>query len=409
MKPTLWTKNFTIITVGTVISAIGGVAMSFAFSFVVYDQSQSTFLAGLFSALSLLPQILLPLIAAPLVDRFARKPLIGGLDCFQGILYLLFGAYLLYKPFDFGIYLLFSLITSCAGSVYQLAYESLYPNLIPKGFSQKGYTVSGMIYPTVMVIVTPIAAFLYEAVGLAVICMGEGFLLLLASAVETQISVCEAPQKSGEDRFSAKEYFGDLKTAYCYLKKEKGLQRIYGYMPITQGLSAGTSILVMAWFRSNPALGIELYSLFTVAEFIGRTIGGTVHYKVEIPAEKRFGISYFVYQLYSVMDGILLLLPYPLMLVNRAVCGFLGINSATLRQSSVQNYVPDKMRAKLNALFNVLMNVSIMGFQMVVGAMGEVFSAPLCMAVCAVGNIILCQWIMYNGREDVKQVYNHKY
>ena len=29
MQNTLWTKNFTIITLGTVISAIGGVAMGF--------------------------------------------------------------------------------------------------------------------------------------------------------------------------------------------------------------------------------------------------------------------------------------------------------------------------------------------------------------------------------------------
>ena len=35
MRQTLWTKNFTIITLGTVISAIGGVAMSFALGFVV--------------------------------------------------------------------------------------------------------------------------------------------------------------------------------------------------------------------------------------------------------------------------------------------------------------------------------------------------------------------------------------
>ena len=36
------------------------------------------------------------------------------------------------------------------------------------------------------------------------------------------------------------------------------------------------------------------------------------------------------------MDMCLLWLPYPLMLVNRAICGFLGSNSAILRSSAVQ-------------------------------------------------------------------------
>ncbi len=409
MKSTLWTKNFTVITVGTIISAIGGVAMNFAFSFVIYDQSQSTFLSGLFSALSMLPQIILPLFAAPWVDRFRRKPIIVGLDCFGGILYLLFGLYLFQAPFNFMVYLIFSLVISCNSSVYELAYQSLYPNLIPKGFSQKGYTVSGMIYPTVMVVMTPASAFLYGKFGLAFICVAEGILLLVASAVETQIDVCETVETNQTEKFSVKEYFADLNTAYCYLKQEKGLQRIYAYMPVTQGISMGTSILIMAWFRSTPSLGIELYSLFTVAEFIGRSIGGVVHYKIEIPASKRFGVAYFVYQIYSVMDGILLLLPYPLMLVNRAICGFLGINSATLRQSSVQNYVPDNMRAKLNGLFSVLTTVSMAGFRLVIGGMGEFFSSQVCLIVCAGINILFCWWVMYQGKEDVKKVYNYNY
>ena len=45
MRQTLWTKNFTIITLGTVISAIGGVAISFALGFVVFDTTGSTLAA----------------------------------------------------------------------------------------------------------------------------------------------------------------------------------------------------------------------------------------------------------------------------------------------------------------------------------------------------------------------------
>ncbi len=409
MKPTLWTKNFTIITLGTVASAIGGSAMNFALSLVVYDQSQSTFLTGLFSAVALLPQLVLPLVAGPWLDRFRRKPVIVGLDCLSGLLYLAFGAYLLRTSFQYMLYLAFAFVVGCIGAVYELAYTSLYPNLIPEGFSQKGYTVSSMIYPTVTVLITPAAAFFYTRFGLPAICLGEGFLLLLSSLLETQIRVEETVGE--RRRFNWQEYLEDLACAWRYLRGQKGLLRIYGYMPITQGIGMGCSTLLVAWFQSTPGLGAERYSLFTAAEFIGRTLGGAVHYRFQIPAKRRFSFAYFVYQLYSVMDGILLFLPYPLMMLNRAICGFLGINSSTLRESSVQNYIPDHMRAKLNSFFSMLMGGSTVVFRLLIGAVGEICPAPVCILFFAGVNLLLCYLIVYrgSGKSDVQQVYNRIY
>ena len=338
MKNTLWTKNFTIITLGTVISAIGGVAMGFALSFVVFDNTGSTLMMALFAAASSLPGIILPVLLSPYLDNFRRKPVIVGLDYLSAVIYLLFGLYLLKHTFSLSLYLLFSLACGSIGSVYNLAYDSLYPNLIPEGFAQKGYTVSGMLYPTVTMVMTPVASILYTRLGLGVLCIGEGLLLAAAASVETRIKVEEYTKPGG--KFSFGDYIGDFKEGFRYLKKEKGLLRIYGYMPITQGISQATEPLIRAWFRTAPGLNLTMYALFTTAEFIGRTIGGLVHYKFEIPPEKRFSLAYLVYVTYNIMDTVLLWLGFPLMLVNRGICGFLGINSATLRASSVQNYLP---------------------------------------------------------------------
>ena len=58
------------------------------------------------------------------------------------------------------------------------------------------------------------------------------------------------------------------------------------------------------------------------------------------------------------MDMCLLWLPYPLMLVNRAICGFLGSNSAILRSSAVQRYIPERLRSRVNALNSVLLTIT---------------------------------------------------
>ena len=407
MKNTLWTKNFTIITLGTVISAVGGVAMGFALSFVVFDNTGSTMMMALFAAASSLPGIVLPVLLSPYLDNFRRKPVIVGLDYLSAVIYLLFGLYLLKHSFSLPLYLLFSLLCGSIGSVYNLAYESLYPNLIPEGFAQKGYTISGMLYPTVTMVMTPVASILYTRLGLGILCLGEGLLLAAAATVETQIRVEEHTKPGG--KFSFGDYLGDFKEGFRYLKKEKGLLRIYGYMPITQGISQATEPLIRAWFRTAPGLNLTMYALFTTAEFIGRTVGGLIHYKVQIPPEKRFSLAYLVYVTYNIMDTVLLWLGFPLMLLNRGICGFLGINSATLRESSVQNYLPDNMRAKVNAVFNMLYALVPTLLTLAVGALGEVMDYRLCVTLVSAAGLLPCYLIMWRGREDVKKVYNRKY
>ena len=407
MKNTLWTKNFTIITLGTVISAVGGVAMGFALSFVVFDHTGSTLMMALFAAASSLPGIILPVLLSPYLDNFRRKPVIVGLDYLSAVIYLQFGLYLLKHSFSLPLYLLFSLLCGSIGSVYNLAYESLYPNLIPEGFAQKGYTISGMLYPTVTMVMTPVASILYTRLGLGILCLGEGLLLAAAATVETQIRVEEHTKPGG--KFSFGDYLGDFKEGFRYLKKEKGLLRIYGYMPITQGISQATEPLIRAWFRTAPGLNLTMYALFTTAEFIGRTVGGLIHYKVQIPPEKRFSLAYLVYVTYNIMDTVLLWLGFPLMLLNRGICGFLGINSATLRASSVQNYLPDNMRAKVNAVFNMLYALVPTLLTLAVGALGEVMDYRLCVTLVSAAGLLPCYLIMWRGREDVKKVYNRKY
>ena len=168
-KKSVWSWNFTIITLGTLVSAIGGAGITLGLSLVVFDQTQSTFLSGLYAAISLLPGITLPVLFGPLVDRANRKHMIVGLDFVNGLVYLAFMAFIRRAGFSYAAYLLFSLVTGCIGQVYTLAYMSLYPDMIPEGMEQKGYAVSGMIYPIASTIVTPIAALLYANWGIEVL------------------------------------------------------------------------------------------------------------------------------------------------------------------------------------------------------------------------------------------------
>lgn len=404
MKKTLWTPNYTRLILATVLGSAGGIAGNFALSFLVFDETGSTLASALTFAIQMVPGFIIPLVAAPWMDRLPRKPFLVGGDAVNGILYALAGVYLLRFPFSYTGYLLFSLLLSSLSTFDSLAYTSIYPQLIPEGLEEKGYAISSTLYPVLRVILLPIAAVLLDRFGVGWILIFQGVLSLMAAAIESGIRIQEEKRLAG-DRFSLRMWWSDIQEAVQYLKKEQGLSSIYAYMAVTNGVAGGYSSLLVAFFRTTQGFTTAMYSLFSTAEFIGRSLGGIFHYNVSIPKKKRFSFAFWVYQIYEAMDMCLLWLPYPLMLMNRGVCGFLGTNSATLRQAAVQRYIPDHLRSRLNAFEDMLILLTSSLLSLAVGALGEVMDDRICMTLCGGITIVVCWLTIWRNRSQVRAIY----
>ena len=171
--------------------------------------------------------------------------------------------------------------------------------------------------------------------------------------------------------YTLKQYKEDIKEGFLYLKKEKGITNIYTYMAISNGTYEGSYVALQAYFQTNPMLSVTMLGFLRSAEMVGRLLSGIFQYRVEIPAKKRFGITKFVYITYQLADMILLFTPYSAMIVNRFICGGLGNTSATVRETAVQSYLPDNMRARVNAVFNAIFSVGGILFQIFAGMLGE--------------------------------------
>ena len=404
MKQNLWTRDFSLLIAATAMGALGGTASGFALSFLVFDETGSTLASALLVAMQLIPAFVVPLVAAPWMDRMPRKPFLVAGDAVNGVLYALAGLYLLNGTFHYTAYLGFSLLLSTLGTFDSLAYDSIYPTVIPEGCEQKGYAVSGTLYPVVVVVMTPLAAMMYEHVGVGVILLMQSVLSFGACITESFIRVAE-PDRRGGEHFSLRMWRDDLAQALAYLRNEKGLFGIYRYMAVTNGVATGYSPLVMAFFRTAPGLSIAMYSVFSVAECIGRAIGGVVHYRLNIPKQKRFSFAFCVYQFYDVNESLMLWLPYPLMLLGRGVAAFLGVNSASMRQASVQRYIPDHLRAKLNAFSNMLISLGCCIASLALGALGEVLDYRICVSAASLLSLGTCWLTVWRHRSSARRVY----
>lgn len=383
-QKSLWTKDFTCITAATVLSAIGGEAMNLPVSLLVFEETQSTFLSALIMVCSMLPDTVLPILAAPLIDKGGKKKWIVGMDALLAVIYAGMGIWVLGHDFSYGLYLVFILAVGTISVFYRLAYSSWYPDLIPEGMEQKGYAVSSTLYPLVTIVMAPVAAFLYEKVA-----MGHLFLLvasLTVLSVLVESCIREVFRASGKD-YSFRQYCSDIREGFSYLKREKGIRNIYTYMSVTNGVSYGIDIIVQAYYQTQPWLTVTMLGFLKSAEMIGRVAGGMFQYTKEIPVKKRYAFTKFVYLFYDATDCVLLFLPYPLMLLGRFLCGGLGISSATIRETAVQCYLEPKMRARVNAFFNVAISVGGVVFQLLAGVLGQVM--PYRIAALLLGLVTL--------------------
>lgn len=413
----IWTKDFSIITIGTIISAIGGTAINLAMSLVVFDETASTWLTGVLTAASYLPGILLPFFFAPYIDSHNRKNIMVTLDFLSSIFYFLFYLYVRNYSFSYEIYLLFCLLTGGIGAIYSLNYEAFYPELIEKGMEQKGYAISSLIYPSVTALITPVAAVVYGNYGIEWIILGEGILLFLAAGCECFITNIDIHRKkkyrekenSGfrkkEKREYLKEYKEELLGGVCYLKKEKGVRNIYLYMMSVNAIGEGNRLMTLAYFQSSNYLTTAMYSFLISAETIGRMLGGIGHYFIKIPVKKRYKITEKVYQIYEILDGTMLFVAYPVMIVFRFICGFLGVNTATLRQAAVQNYIPSQIRARVNGLFQVLISIGMMIIPLLTGALGEIISYPVISLLLGIISLFLIYQLIIKNQTEIRKVY----
>ena len=402
-RSNVWSKDFTLIIVGTIISTIGGQTISLPMSLLVFDETGSTLLSAFLFISGMIPSVVLPILIAPIVDRFPKKRSIVGLDYLLGIIYLIVAVIIGRTGFNYYLYLGFSFLVGTNGTIYQLTYQAWFPDLIPFGFEQQGYAVSSSIYPSITIIMAPVAAFLYRTYTMSTLFVIIGVMTIIAATFELFITNIHI--KKDDKKFDFKEYKEDLISGFKYLKKEKGLKNIYTYMAITNGTSHGSILMIQAYFQTVSFLTVTMLAFLRSAETIGRIIGGGIQYKIKVKAKKRYGITKFVYTVYSMLDGILLFMPYPLMIINRFICGFLGMTSATLRETSVQVYLPRHMRAKVNAVFNVLMALSLIVFQLFAGYLGDVLDHRIVVVLMASISLVSIYILIVKPTEENRRVY----
>lgn len=376
----LWTKNFSIITLGTIVSMLGNAISGFTIGLLVLEIANSVLLYAVYNVLYNIPKVLMPTLVGPYLDRFSRRRIIFTLDFISSGMYLLMFLALTFgiittSPNSYPLMLIFCVIIGTIDSIYQVAYESLYPMLISEGNYSKAYSISSMIYP-LAALMTPVAAYIsdtFSMTGIRFMFLFNAASFLLAAVFETQISINEQQALTGSERkqYGISKFISDFKNGLSYLKKERGLLTITGYFFLNTLANAAIGILLLPYFKSNETLGVFTYTIISGISLFGRVLGGLFHYKVHIPKDYKFTIAMCVYITANTIGCIYLFTNFWVMLAMQFISGMICVTSYNIRISSTQNYVPNEMRGRFNGAFQTLMSLGTIIGQLAAGALCE--------------------------------------
>ena len=405
MHSKLWNKNFTLAFVGMVISAAAGVGLNIALSVVVFEQTQSTTLAAVLGALSMIPHFVLPLVVGPVIDR--RNPL-KVLVRNEVVLALLFfaAAALIYAyGFSYILYMLFSIAISAFGVVSNLASASVLPQIMARENYVRGNAILNVIYPLCSVAVAPLAMKLFDHYGMPLILASYGIASLVDAALESRIAAKFEFIEAEKTGF--REYAADLREGFRYFAKDPAVRSVFLLFSLVMFADAAGSVLTYPFFNRSATLTNDAFALITSIRSAGYMVGGFLHYFIKIPETKRFPIAVAVYFTFVLLDGTFFFMPFWLMCASRFLLGILGMNSANIRMSAVQGHVSNRMRAKVNALFSVLTSLAMMGGQLLAGALGEFLPYGVIQVAFQCAYLFGILFFVLPRRNRVRELYNY--
>ena len=406
----LWTRDFTIITLGSVVSMVGNSLSGFAMSLMVLDYTSSSLFYAIYIMVFTLPQLIVPVFSGAILDRFSRKKTIYTLDYISSILYLTVGLLLFNGWFNYPLFALFVFILGSIQSIYQVAYQSFYPMLISEGNFSKAYSVASML-ESVTVFIVPVSTLVYNVFGIGPLMLANALCFFIAATVETRIKTEEkyvTDQKATEEKNKIHQMLSDTKKGFEYLWQEKGLFFIALYFLFSSISGGASNVIYLPYMKANFAHGEYYYLLFGGFMMLGRVITSSWHYRNKLPVNKKFLITFIVYTTLSLINGALLYLPLSIMFILGFIQGCMGVTSYTIRISATQSYVPDEKKGRFNGAFNMLSVLGCLIGEGIAGVLSELMDMRLVVVLVEVVVFASAVLIMGGGRKSVAPIYNRE-
>ncbi|MCQ2478616.1 MAG: MFS transporter [Clostridia bacterium] len=355
----LWTKDYTILTVGSAISYMGSYTMFFILGLLVLDYSNSILFYSLFLFLYDAVKIIVPILSGPYLDRFSRRKTIYTLDFISASLYFCIFLLIDTKFFGYGIIAAVTVIVATIDSIYRVAFRSMFPMLVHEKNLTKAYSVFSII-ETISYVMIPVATFFYRSFpSTKPIFLFGAITFAVAATTEVFIKVKEE-YKDTERSGGIKRYVSDFKEGITLVNTNKALLIIlisYIFVYIIAGMQ---NSILLPHFRNTYANGEYLYMFAMGASLSGRFMGGFVLYFITVSKKRRYLFTAIGMLLFAALNMATLFLPILAIFILQYWAGISDSVSYNFQSSATMAILPDGQKGRYNGMFSTFANFGLL-------------------------------------------------
>ena len=283
MHKKLWNRDFILLLQANTVSTIGDLMYSVAIGYWVYEQTGSSGLMGIMSAISMFVTMFLSPFSGSIVDKCNRKWVLVGMDIMQGVIMLGIGLLAYLGKLNVPGVLIAAFLAALGSVFYSPAAGTLMIDIIPHDDMTRGQSIFSGSNALISMVGTAFSGVMVAFFGVPLIVIFNGLSNLYSAASELFIHVPRTVQQGAQ--VSAKSILRDSKAAVRMIFSDHCLCLFVPCALVLNLLGSGPLALVLP-FCMEKGFTVDMYgylmAVWTAASLICVLVLGVVKLKPKV-------------------------------------------------------------------------------------------------------------------------------
>jgi MFS family permease len=357
------------------------------FGYIVFEQTASNFLLGLFSFMQMAPALVLAPLVGVIVDAFERRRILAVIFAIQSAGFLTLTVLEFSGALSVPLIGVLVVIMGTAMAFSFPASSALVPMLIPRRALQSAIAANSMMMNTSRIAAPALAGFAISAFGVGyVLASGIGlYLPAIFIVLSIPLTVTAAAAPPGVPLRGPAKFFGDLRDVLGYIRANRMLRSALFNDVVPFGFG-------MAYIALLPSLALDvlggdagtlglLYGLGGAGSLVGTFSGAFVAGRIPRGLVIWSGMLGWGVALAAIAISS----SYYVVVPALTLTGFFQTLYVVQNDTLVQVFAEDRYRGRVIAAQSMINALRTLGF-LLIGTLASLFSVPL--AIGAFGLIV---------------------
>lgn len=273
----LWNRDFILLLQGSAVSTIGDLMYSVAIGYWVYEQTGSTSLMGIMSAISMFVTMLLSPFAGSIVDKCNRKWVLVGMDLLQSAVMLTIGILAYLGKLNVPGILIAAFLAALGTVFYSPAASTLMIDIIPRDDMVRGQSIFSGSSSLINMVGTAFSGVMVAFFGVPLIVVINGLSNLYSAISELFVRVPRTVHQG--ETVTVKGILNDYKTAVKVIFADPALRLFVPFLLILNLLASGPMSLILP-FCMEKGFSVDMYgylmAIWTASSLVAVLILGVI-------------------------------------------------------------------------------------------------------------------------------------